>query len=395
MSVWSAREQALIDGAKEIATVLKSVPYKKWNATRDSSSKFFRLAAQKGLTGVEVPVESGGSGASFKCKALIAEILAGADFGFAMSIINTHNVANNIARSNDTNAPDDTSASADTSASDAKRSALVSALLAADNIACTALTEPHAGSDFSAITTLAKPHGQGWRIDGEKSWIINASVADWVLTYVQTKPGAGAAGIAAFLIDANRPGFIRNEHFGSEAASSLGTSSFKLDAYIASPQELIHPAGLAFKRALHSINGARIYVAAMCCGMAAECLRITTEYGATRQAFGSSLQEHQGWRWRIADAAIDLEAAQQMVRAASRALDDGQPVVDLASKAKVFATRMAEKHTAAMLHAMGANGLRDEYPFVRHMTAAQIASFTDGSTEMLLERICKSQQHSH
>jgi len=383
MSVWSAREQALIDGAQEIAAALKSVPYQKWNATKDSSSKFFQLAAQKGLTGIEVPVESGGSGASFKCKALIAELLAGADFGFAMSIVNTHNVANNIARWDDNKAGETTISS------------LVPDLLNANKIACTALTEPHAGSDFSSITTLATPHSQGWRIDGEKSWIINSSVADLILTYVQTKPGAGAAGIAAFLIDANRPGFIRNEHFGSEAASSLGTSSFKLDAYIARPEELIHPAGLAFKRALHSINGARIYVAAMCCGMVAECLRIATEYGATRQAFGSSLQEHQGWRWRIADAAIDLEAAQQMVRAASQALDDGQPVVDLASKAKVFATRMAEKHTAAMLHAMGANGLRDEYPFVRHMTAAQIASFTDGSTEMLLERICKSQQQSH
>ena len=63
----------------------------------------------------------------------------------------------------------------------------------------------------------------------------------------------------------------------------------------------------------------------------------------------------------------------------------------LAAKAKVFATRMAERHTAAMLHAMGAHGLRDEYPFVRHMTGAQIASFTDGSTEMMLERIFKDE----
>ncbi len=383
MSVWSDPEQALIDGAQALATILKTVPYKKWNDTKDSSRYFFKLAAQKGLTGIEVPVASGGSGASFKCKALIAEILAGADFGFAMSIVNTHNVANNIARWDDSKTSDTTISS------------LVPELLSGQKIACTALTEPHAGSDFSSITTLAQAHSQGWRIDGEKSWIINASVADLILTYVQTQPEAGAAGIAAFLIDANRPGFIRNEQFGSEAASSLGTSSFKLEGYIARPEELIHPAGFAFKRALHSINGARIYVAAMCCGMVAECLRIATAYGASRQAFGSSLQEHQGWRWRIADAAIDLEAAQQMVRAASQALDDGQPVVDLASKAKVFATRMAEKHTAAMLHAMGANGLRDEYPFVRHMTAAQIASFTDGSTEMLLERICKSQQQSH
>jgi alkylation response protein AidB-like acyl-CoA dehydrogenase len=359
------------------------VPYKKWNETKESSAYYFKLAAKKGLLGIEVPTEFGGAGASFECKAHIAEILAGTDFGFAMSVINTHNVANNLARRQDQHP------------SDVVSDGLVAKILSSENIACTALTEPHAGSDFSAITTLAQPHSQGWCIDGEKSWIINANVADLILTYVQTQSGAGAAGIAAFLIDANRAGFIRASQFDSEAASSMGNSSFKLAGYIARPEELIHPAGQAFKRALHSINGARIYVAAMCCGMVAECLSIATEYGSTRQTFGALLHEHQGWRWRIADAAIDLEAAQQMVRAASQALDKGQTVVDLAAKAKVFATRMAERHTAAMLHAMGANGLRDEYPFVRHMTAAQIASLTDGSTEMLLERICKSQQQSH
>ncbi len=383
MTSWSQREQALVDGAHEVAAALRAVPNGKWNETKQSSTYFLNLAAQKGLTGIEVPLEHGGASASFACKAYIAEILAAADFGYAMSLINTHNVANNLARRQDPHS------------NGADLAALVSQILRAEKIACTALTEPHAGSDFSAISTFAKPHPQGWCIDGEKSWIINASIADVILTYVQTQESSGAAGIAAFLIYADRAGFTRNPEFGSEAASSLGTSSFKLTGYIARPEDLIHPAGLAFKRALHSINGARIYVAAMCCGMVAACLRIATEYGATRHTFGSLLQEHQGWRWRIADAAIDLEAARQMVQAAARALDAGDPVVDLASKAKVFATRMAEKHTASMLHAMGANGLRDEYPFVRHMTGAQIASFTDGSTEMLLERICKSQQHSH
>lgn len=383
MTNLTTAEQALISGAQEIAGLLKAVPFKKWNASSDSSKYFFKLAAQKGLTGIEVPRESGGSGASFQCKVQIAEILAGADFGFAMSLINTHNVANHLARQ------------FSISESNPLAAEIVCSLLSAEKIACTALTEPTAGSDFSAITTLAKPHSSGWCIDGEKSWIINANVADTIVTYVQTEAGAGSAGIAAFLIDAKRPGFIRNTDFGSEACASLGTSSFKLQGYIASPGELVHPAGMAFKRALHSINGARIYVAAMCCGMVAECLRIANEYGFSRQVFGLTLHDHQGWRWRIADAAIELEAAQQMVLAAARAVDAGQSVVDLAAKAKVFSTRMAEKHIAALLHAMGANGLRDDYPFVRHMTAAQISSFTDGSTEMLLERISKSQQKTH
>jgi alkylation response protein AidB-like acyl-CoA dehydrogenase len=375
MATWSEREQALIDGAKDIAATLNRAPFQQWNATQESSAYFFKLAGLKGLTGIEVAEKLGGSGASFLCKVHITQILAAADFGYAMSVVNTHNVINNITQWMDQK-PGDT--------------ALIEDLLTAKKIACTALTEPHAGSDFSAISTIATPHESGWRIDGEKSWIINATIADCILVYVQTKPGAGAAGIAAFLVDANRAGFERNEQFGSDAASSLGTSGFKLNGYVARHDELIHPAGTAFKRALSSINGARIYVAAMCCGMVSECLRIAAQYGSARQTFGTTLDQHQGWRWRIADAAIDLEAARLLVQTASRAQDDGLPVVDLAAKAKVFATRMAEKHIAAMLHAMGANGLRDAYPFVRHLKAAQIASFTDGSTEMLLDRICKS-----
>ena len=380
---WSAKEQQLIKGAVEVAEAVRQCPLPDWNSTPTATQQYLKLAAQHGLTGIQVPMAWGGSQASFQCKAAIAETLAGADFGFSMSLINTQNIASMLAHW--MSVPQ---ASLDQAALSAP---LIRDLVAAEKTGCTALTEPHAGSDFAAIKTLAVPHDQGWLINGEKSWIINAEFTDVVVMYAQTRAGSGAAGIAAFLIDAHRAGFERNTHFGSQAAASLGTSSFKLNGYIAQKTELIHPAGLAFKRALESINGARTYVAAMCCGMVAECLKIAANYGATRTAVGVTLAEHQGWRWRIAEAAVDLEAARQLVQAASQAIDQQQPVVELAAKAKVFAVRMAEKHTAALLHSMGANGLRDHYPFVRHMTGAQIASFTDGSTEMMLERICKSE----
>jgi len=381
MGNWSPDERLLIDHATELASILRGGLAANWCASGESARHFLKLAAERGLTGIEVPQAWGGSQASFRCKAAIAEILAGADFGFAMSLINTHNVANNVARW--------MSGTGSSAAQAELAGELLPKLLSAELVACTALTEPQAGSDFSAISTLATKVDSGWRIDGEKSWIINAQFADLILVYAQTSPQSGAAGIAGILVDARREGFERCNHFASTAAASLGTSSFKLNGYVARPVEMIHPAGTAFKRALQSINGARIYVAAMCCGMVAECLRIANDYGCRRQTFGVPLCDHQGWRWRIAEAAIDLEAATRLVQAACEAMDHELPVVALAAKAKVFATRMAERHTAAMLHAMGANGLRDEYPFVRHMTGAQIASFTDGSTEMMLERIFK------
>ena len=333
-----------------------------------------QAAACAGLTGIQVPEKLGGSGLSFRCKANIATILAGADFGLAMSWINTHNVAADLARWLD----------------QPIANTWLPGLLSGQMIGCTALTEPLAGSDFSAIRTVATRVPGGWRLDGEKSWIINGKIADVMLVYAQTQPGQGAPGIACFVVDARRAGFERDSQSSPSSVASSFTGGFHLKAYIAHEAELIHPPGTAFSRALASINGARVSVAAMCCGMVAESLRIANEYGQSRLTFGKSLASHQGWRWSLADAAIDLHAAQLMVAQASAQIDAGKDAQDLAAKTKVFATRMAQRHIAALMHALGAQGLRDTYPLMRHLQATQVATLTDGSTEMLLERISKN-----
>ncbi len=336
----------------------------------DASIKL--AAASAGLFGFQVPPAFGGAGASFTVKARIAEILAGADFGLAMSLINTQNVANHLARS----------------ANPAIAQRYVPDLVAGRKSGCTALTEPGAGSDFAAIQTTATEVGGNWRLDGAKAWIINALHAEVLLVYAQTQPGSGAAGIAAFVVDADRAGFVRGAAMTS-ALAAMGTGSFRLDAYVATAEEMLFAPGLAFKRAMTSINGARIYVAAMCCGMVDAALTVATDYGRNRSTFGQVLFDHQGWRWSLADAAVDLDAARLMVADAAARLDAGTDVQGAAARAKVFATRMAHRHLGALLHAMGAEGLRDCHPFLRHIEGAQAAAFTDGATEMLLERIAR------
>lgn len=329
-------------------------------------------AAAAGMFGFQVPPAHGGAGARFAVKARIAEILAGADFGLAMALINTQNVANHLARSAD--------------AVIARR--YVPDLLAGRKSACTALTEPGAGSDFAAIGTSATPLDGGWRLDGAKAWIINALHAEVLLVYAQTRPGSGAAGIAAFVVDANRAGFVRGAAM-TGAMPAMGTGSFRLEGYVAAADEMLFAPGQAFKRAMTSINGARIYVAAMCCGMVDAALTVAADYGRRRSTFGQVLFDHQGWRFGLADAAVDLEAARLMVAAAAGQLDAGADVQGAAARAKVFATRMAHRHLGALLHAMGAEGLRDCHPFLRHLEGAQAAAFTDGATEMLQERIAR------
>ncbi len=367
------QEQRVVEAARRFVAELVAPQVQAWDHGLSDSRIVMPAAAAAGLMGMEVPVAHGGLGLSFSCKRRVAETLAAADFGLAMSVINSHNVANHLAR----------------------RAALpvvqryVPDLLLGQRSGCTALTEPGAGSDFSAVTTQARRVGDGWQLDGQKAWIVNGTHADVVVVYAQTETGSGARGIAAFVVDGRRSGFVRTPAADTQAVRAMGAGGFQLVGYRAQAEELLHPPGEAFKAALASINGARIYVAAMCCAMVAECLRVASAYGGTRLSFGKPLHGHQGWRWALADAAIELDAAQLMVDDAAARVDNGGDAQTAAARCKVFATRMAGRHIAALMHAMGAEGLREQYPFLRHLVAAQVATLVDGSTEMLLERVAR------
>jgi len=349
-----------------------------WERGQGDSRDVLPVAAQMGLLGLQVPVAHGGAGLSFNCKMRVMELIATVDFGLAMSLVNTQNVADDLARA----------AAADVAQK------YIPELLSGRRTGCTALTEPGAGSDFAAIETTASAVPEGWCLDGHKMWITNGAHAEVLIVYAQTRPDGGAAGIAAFVVDAMRPGFQRDPEIDMDAVRSIGTGGFRLKTYLCRHDEMLYPPGKAFKNALNSINGARAYVAAMCCGMVSESLVVASAYGLRRETFGKSLHEHQGWRWSLADTAIDLDAARLLVGAAAARIDAGQDAQGTAARAKIFATRMAQKHIAALLHAMGAEGLRDEYPLMRHIAAAQLAGLVDGSTEMLLERVAKDLRRS-
>ena len=368
-------ESALIAQARQLARDQISPHAARWERERRIGHEALAAAVALGLTRLQVPLAAGGLDFSFACKAQLAEVLAGGDFGFTMSLINTHNVAAKLARD----------------AAPAVAARYLPDLVAGRRLGCTALTEPGAGSDFAAITTLATRCEGGWRISGAKAWITNAAEADVVVLFAQTEPGSGGRGIAGFLVDGRRAGFVREPGYALGGQHTIGTGGFRLDNYLASDDELLHPPGQAFKAALSSINGARTYIAAMCNGMVADALQVAWAYGQQRTSFGQRLTEHQGWRWRLAEAASELAACRLMVSQAAALIDAGQatgaPAQLAAAQAKLLACRMADRQLPALAQAMGAEGLREQHPFARHLLGARVAGLVDGSTEMLLERI--------
>lgn len=371
MPVLTKDEANLVQAAKAFASDKIASHARIWARDRRIGLETLKSAAKLGFTGIQVPVEHGGLGYSFCCKARVLEIFAGEDFGFALSLANTHNVAEKMTRE----------------APSRLTNAYVPDILAANILGCTALTENSTGSDVAAIQTVAKKVSDGWVLHGEKSWIANATLADVIIVYAQTQMGGGVSGLAAFVVDAGRPGFIRGSALDVAEQHSIGTGSFRLDGYEAKSEEMLVPPGRAFKSVMEELNGARVYVAAMCCGMVDKALQICAGYSRCRTTFGKPLNTRQGLRWRLADAAVDLTAARLMVKQASARIDEGLDAQLTAAKAKIFATRMAEKHLPSLMQSMGAEGMRECYPLCRHLIAARVAGLADGSTEILLERV--------
>ncbi|MFT4564784.1 MAG: alkylation response protein AidB-like acyl-CoA dehydrogenase, partial [Gammaproteobacteria bacterium] len=238
------------------------------------------------------------------------------------------------------------------------------------------------GSDAQSIKTFAERTAGGWLISGEKAWVSNGAFADVLSVYVQTELGSGAKGIAAFLLDANAPGVIREDAYKLMRGHALGTAGFRFNQCEVSDDMLVLPPGEAFKAAIGGINIARICVAAMCCGTLQASLSQAVDYADARRAFGQSTLEFQGLQFMLAEAATNLEAAKLLTASAIDRHDAGDDATVSAAHAKKFSTRVAFEGIANCMQAMGAAGYSAEFSLGRHLAAAKMAQFLDGTTEI-------------
>ncbi|MEH6403146.1 MAG: acyl-CoA dehydrogenase family protein [Sneathiella sp.] len=345
-----------------------------WEQERQAPRTIFSSAAELGLLGLETHQQSGGLGANFMDKLCVACDLSQYSMAVTFALINSQNIASRLSLSS----------------TDRHRFDLAPQLRKGERVGCTALTEPHTGSDFAAISTIARPTKDGWLLNGTKAWITNAAHADTIMLYAQTDPAKGWRGIASFLVDARQPGFERGEIYSLMGGHSIGAGEFHLTDYFAPHDDLLAPPGDAFKIAMNSINGARTYVAAMCIGMIKDALSKAITYGKERRSFGKPLLGHQGLKWSLVDVAVQLESLTLLTTKAGLHITNGEDAVLSAAMAKKVAGEITIPALTACIQAMGANGLKSETLLGHHMACAKIAAFTDGSTEMMNERIAAS-----
>jgi alkylation response protein AidB-like acyl-CoA dehydrogenase len=224
-------------------------------------------------------------------------------------------------------------------------------------VAAFALSEPGAGSDAAALTLRAERDGPTrWRLTGEKCWISNAPEADFYTVFARTAPDAGARGVTAFLVPADRPGLTGT---GLDMLSPHPIGALDFDAVPVTAEDVLGELDRGFRVAMGTLNLFRPSVGAFAVGMARAALDATLAHTAGRDAFGGKLRDLQAVSHQVAEMALRTEAARLMVYAAATAYDAGSPdVPQRAAMAKLLATETAQYvvDTAVQLH--GARALQ-------------------------------------
>ncbi|MGH3094460.1 MAG: acyl-CoA dehydrogenase family protein [Streptosporangiales bacterium] len=242
------------------------------------------------------------------------------------------------------------------SGSDALVRRWVPAVARGEAVAAFALTEPEAGSDAAALSLSADSDGDGWRLTGEKLWISNAPDADFYTVFARTTPDAGARGVSAFVLPADRAG-LSGERLEMLSPHPIGR--LRLDAVPVHADELLGEQDRGFAVAMRTLDLFRPSVGAFAVGMAQAALDSAVAHADARTAFGGPLRQLQSVAHTLADMAARTEAARLMVYRAGAAYDAGRPgVASTSAMAKLYATETAQFVVDAAIQVHGARALQ-------------------------------------
>ena len=362
----SPHEQSVVDVAIKFGESVIGPNARAWEKLGRVPEDVFKDAAGLGLCRLLVPEALGGLALSVSAMAAVMQALASHCFASAFSFVVHNNLAGNIARN----------------ANDTLQRRTLPPLMEGRRVGAFLLTEPQGGSDAAAITTRAVKTDGGWIINGEKAWVSNGTHATTLSVYAQTDPEAGSRGIGCFLVDTESPGVVRGAAYELLGGHALGTSGFKFEKCEVADHAVLVAPGNGFRAAMQGIDLARVNVAAMCCGMLESALSVALETVGERRAFGRRIGEFQGIQWMLADVATDLEAAKALAYRAAALVDAGDNATLASAHAKKFATRVALNGITECMQTMGAAGLSLTHPLARHLAAAKMAQYLDGTTEI-------------
>ncbi len=328
-----------------------------------------------GLLGLLIPAEFGGSGGDCLSVTLLAEELARASGGIAITaLVSAYMAGPHITRFGNAD----------------QQARWLPGVSSGESIVAIAITEPGTGSDVAGITTTAKACDGGYRINGRKMFITNSGLADVIIVAAKTDPSAGHAGITTFLVEPGTSGMMFGSPLRKLGWHASDTREVVFDDCWVPEQAVLGEVGRGFYQIMGAFELERVGLAAMGIGHAAECLSMCASYATNRHAFGTPLSGMQSIRHKLAEMTAELEVARLYTYQAAARLDGGhKDATRSAAIAKYWVPRATQHIVDDALQIFGGSGFVEENPVARHYRDVRVLRIGGGTDEIQLEILGK------
>ena len=266
--------------------------------------------------------------------------------------------------------------------SEAQKQKYIPRLTTGKEVGCFCLSEPEAGSDATSQHTTAIDKGDYYLLNGVKNWITNGGKATIQLVIAHTDKDKGHKGINAFIVERDLDGVTIGPKEDKMGIRSSDTHSISYSDVKVPKENRIGADGFGFTFAMKTLEGGRIGIAAQALGIAAGAYEMAVDYAHQRETFGKPIRQHQAIAFKLADMAMDIEAARMIVYRAAYLKDTGQDFGYASAMAKLIASEAAMKHTVEAVQIHGGNGYVKEYHVERLMRDAKITQIYEGTSEI-------------
>jgi len=351
---------------KEIAPIAAE-----FDESGDFPSKTIKKMGDMGFMGIEVPEEYGGAGMDTMAYVLALEEICKVDasHGTIMSVNNSLFCYGLLRFGTE----------------EQKEKYLVD-VASGKKVGAYSLTEPMSGSDAGTMRSRAVLKDGDYIINGRKSWVTSGPVADYILLFTMTDPEKKHRGISAFMIEADKPGYVRGKKEPKLGIRASATSEILFEDYCAPVESRIGQEGDGFKIAMAVLDAGRIGIAAQALGIAEAAYEASLQYAREREAFGQKIGEFQAIAFKLADMKTRIEASRMLVynaaMAKQKSKESGSRFSVEAAMAKLYAseTAMYCANEAVQIH--GGIGYSKELPVERYFRDAKITEIYEGTSEI-------------
>jgi butyryl-CoA dehydrogenase len=365
--ILSEEHQMIRDALRSFAQERLAPQAARWDREHIFPKDELKELAALGAFGVAVPEEYGGAGLDYVALALVLEEIAAGDGGIS-TIISVNNCP--------------VCSIAMMYASEEQKQRWLRPLASGELLGAFALTEPHTGSDAAALRTTATRIGDDYVINGSKQFITSGKYGDVAIVMAVTDKAAGKKGISAFWVPIDTPGYIVAGVEQKMGQHSSDTAQIVFDNCRIPAANLIGAEDMGYKIALSGLEGGRIGIASQSVGMARAAYEAALGYAKERESFGKPIFEHQAVQFRLAEMAMKIEAARQLILHAASMKDAGLPCLKEAAMAKLFASEMAERVVSDAMQVFGGYGYVADFPVERIYRDVRVCQIYEGTSDI-------------